>query len=55
MDIDAAPGAAPGPYVFTEERARAWTEKGYQRAGLLPTASRLYAPRRLTEASASLR
>ena len=39
MDIDPAPDAAHGPYVFTEERARAWTQKGYQRAAeLLPLA-----------------
>jgi hypothetical protein len=46
MDIDAFSDAArPGPYVFTEERARAWTRKGYQRAAeLLPLAGEVARP-----------
>jgi hypothetical protein len=45
MDVNAAPGAAPGPHVFTEERARAWTQKGCQRAAeLLPLAGEAARP-----------
>lgn len=45
MDVDAVPGTPPGPYVFTEERARAWTQKGCQRAAeLLPLAGQAARP-----------
>lgn len=45
MDVDATPDAPPGPHVFTEERARAWTQKGCQRAAeLLPLAGEVARP-----------